>query len=271
MPTFINFPPRPNKFLNSLWNKPLSLTICPSTIPSSSIRLVQSVLPVLISTCSAYGAIDPLSGVLWSISKSDGIGRHVHVGAGHVSTTGKGVKIGTRSLEACRNCRLDAFPRRSRSSVGRAGDARTRVVQNVDMEKKRAVVAPKSKNPAPVYFISEVPAAISLADARIPYIVLKSRRVPCSFMTLFLRISISVQLCKSSTNPECSQRYRMRSKRLMANQGIVYKNAVNETNSGRIGCDKSRCGHWTTKKNPTFLASRAEKLRVAGHALPKIL
>lgn len=55
----------------------------PPELGSSSSLLVQSSFPVHTTTCSVYAAMVFRSGVLWSISRSGGMGAHSHVGDGH--------------------------------------------------------------------------------------------------------------------------------------------------------------------------------------------
>lgn len=66
------------------------LTSAPSVPSSSSIRLVQSSLPLQMRICSAYEGIELLMFCSRSMSSPSGIDRHWHVGLGHCSITGTG-------------------------------------------------------------------------------------------------------------------------------------------------------------------------------------
>lgn len=80
-PTSLYFPFLPKKFL--IWRT--------SALPSSSsMRLVQSSLPVDISTCSAYVGMEPLMPCSRSMSRPGGVSLHWHVGAGQLSIVGTG-------------------------------------------------------------------------------------------------------------------------------------------------------------------------------------
>jgi hypothetical protein len=45
-----------------------------------------------MTTCCAYGAIDPLRCFSWSIPKPAGVSAQAHVGEGHVDVVGNGVE-----------------------------------------------------------------------------------------------------------------------------------------------------------------------------------